>query len=67
MFALIPDISIPTTRDRVGTTTQYPNAIKDHIKAILDLPEIDVEKVKERKFKVCLDSINGIVHYRLSH
>jgi phosphomannomutase len=59
MFALIPDIQVNTTENAKGMITLYSLAVKDHIKAIIELPEINVEKVKPRKFKVVLDTING--------
>jgi phosphomannomutase len=59
MFELIPQIVLPSG-PRVGSVQHYTEAIHDHINGILALPEIDVEAVKRRKFKVCLDSINGV-------
>ncbi|MCD6330471.1 MAG: phosphoglucosamine mutase [Candidatus Cloacimonetes bacterium] len=42
-----------------GSFTQYAFAIEDHINAILKLPLIAVDKIKEKNFKVVIDSTNG--------
>ena len=43
----------------LGNIELYENATEDHIQAILDLPFIDVEKLKTRKFRVAYDCVNG--------
>ncbi len=45
--------------ERIGKRTEYFEAIDKHIEAILNLEIINVEKIKERKFKVLLDCVNG--------
>lgn len=60
MFALIPEIQVSSDAAVKGKITCYEFAVKDHIKAIIELPEINVEKAKTRKFKVVLDTINGM-------
>jgi len=45
--------------DKLGSLTTYPHASKAHIDAILALPQINVDAVANRKFKVCLDTVNG--------
>lgn len=62
MFALIPNIQTPTEPTVKGKITTYELAVKDHIQAITQLPQINIEKVKARKFKVVLDTINGRNH-----
>jgi phosphomannomutase len=42
-----------------GSFSQYAFAIEDHINAILQLGIIPVEKIKEKHFKVVIDSTNG--------
>lgn len=44
----------------VGRVEDYKNAITDHIEAVLALPCIDTELVASRKYKVCLDTVNGL-------
>jgi len=36
-----------------------------HIKATLELPYVDVQKIKERKFKVAIDAVNGAGSFAL--
>jgi phosphomannomutase len=45
--------------DKIGSITPYPDAGKNHIDAILSLPEIKIEQIQARKFKVVLDTVNG--------
>ncbi len=47
------------TWDKLGVEEHYDNAIEDHLKLIYDLPYIDVEQIRKRKFKVALDCVNG--------
>lgn len=42
-----------------GSKSNYTNSIDDHIQSILNLPFFDVELIKKRKFKICLDTVNG--------
>eukprot|EP01129_Flabellula_baltica_P015057 TRINITY_DN7429_c0_g1_i1.p1 TRINITY_DN7429_c0_g1~~TRINITY_DN7429_c0_g1_i1.p1 ORF type:complete len:482 (+),score=125.91 TRINITY_DN7429_c0_g1_i1:38-1447(+) len=44
---------------QMGTVTQYENAIQEHVDAVLNLEHVDVSISTERKFKVCLDTVNG--------
>ncbi|MDP8314129.1 MAG: phosphoglucosamine mutase [Candidatus Celaenobacter antarcticus] len=43
----------------IGSFSQYAFAIEDHINAIMKLPIIEVDKIKEKNFKVVIDSTNG--------
>ncbi|MDP8314496.1 MAG: phosphoglucosamine mutase [Candidatus Celaenobacter antarcticus] len=43
----------------IGSFSQYASAIEDHINAIMKLPIISVDKIKEKNFKVVIDSTNG--------
>lgn len=47
------------TWDQIGKLEFYENAIDDHIKAILKLQLIDIDKICEKKFKVVVDCVNG--------
>lgn len=42
-----------------GKLTHYERSAQDHIDAILGLHSIDVERIRQRGFKVALDCING--------
>lgn len=37
----------------------HAEASREHIDAIFALPNIDVEQIRAKKFKVCLDTVNG--------
>jgi phosphomannomutase len=43
----------------IGSEEMYHSAIDDHLKKIYDLPYIDVELIRSKKFKVALDTVNG--------
>ncbi|WP_162428410.1 phosphoglucosamine mutase [Pontibacter pudoricolor] len=43
----------------LGTYTQRENAIARHIETILALPLVDVEAIKEKKFKIAIDCVNS--------
>ncbi|NOX36343.1 MAG: phosphoglucosamine mutase [Calditrichaeota bacterium] len=43
----------------LGQEESYPHAIDDHLQKIYDLPYIDVEKIRSRKFRIALDTVNG--------
>ncbi len=43
----------------IGLRISYSRAIEEHVKAILALEYIDVEKIKQRRFKVVLDCVCG--------
>ncbi len=47
------------TWDELGKVTHDYDAATRHIQAILDLPYIDVEKIRARKFRVALDCVRG--------
>jgi len=46
--------------DNLGHYTQDASYDDKHVKAVLDLPLVDVSAVKARKFKVCVDTINSV-------
>ncbi|MCC9169121.1 phosphoglucosamine mutase [Pontibacter harenae] len=43
----------------LGTYKQSDKALKKHIKAILDLPLVDVEAIKAKNFRVAVDAVNS--------
>lgn len=45
--------------DKIGTVTERRNAIKKHIDKILALDLVDVEAIKQRKFKIVVDAVNS--------
>ncbi len=52
--------------DHMGEFKTVDNAAQAHIDAILKLPYVDLERVKTRKFKICLDTVNGTFKLILS-
>ncbi len=47
------------TWDSVGRIVHDDQAIQRHIDKILSIPYIDIARIKARRFKVALDSVNG--------
>ncbi|MCI0693741.1 phosphoglucosamine mutase [candidate division KSB1 bacterium] len=45
--------------DGLGKTTAYDKAIDDHLAAIYALPFIDIEKIRQARFRVVADCVNG--------
>jgi len=45
--------------DAFGKKDSIPNGDEIHIKATIALPYVDTQKIKERKFKVAVDAVNG--------
>ncbi|MDP8268658.1 MAG: phosphoglucosamine mutase [Candidatus Tenebribacter davisii] len=45
--------------DRIGKITSDPDGSKRHIEKVLQIPYLDVEKIKAKKFKVVIDCVNG--------
>ena len=45
--------------DKMGSVETNTTAIKEHIDCILNLPYIDTNLIKSKKYKVCVDSVNG--------
>ena len=43
----------------LGTEENYDSAIDDHLNLIYSLPYIDVDLIRNKKFKVALDCVNG--------
>ncbi len=45
--------------NKLGSYKQHDKAVKKHIKAILDLPLVDVEAIKAKNFRVAIDCVNS--------
>jgi phosphomannomutase len=45
--------------DEMGKLTQDTEATKRHINKILNIPYLDIEKIRTKNFKVVIDSVNG--------
>jgi phosphomannomutase len=48
---------------KLGKRTVYSEGLTNHIKAVLSLPIIDLEKIKSKKYKVLADCVNGAGAY----
>ena len=46
--------------DHIGAVVSRSSYDEQHIQAVLALPEVDVEAVKRRKFKVVVDAVNSV-------
>ena len=53
-----------TTNNR-GKVIESKNSYQDHIDNILNLNCIDIDKIKSKKFKVALDTVNGAAYKAL--
>ena len=49
--------------NEIGKRTEYTEGLKNHIDAVLALPLIDIEKIRNKKFKVVVDCVNGAGAY----
>ncbi|MDP8201756.1 MAG: phosphoglucosamine mutase [Candidatus Tenebribacter burtonii] len=45
--------------DRIGKITSDPDGSKRHIQKVLQIPYLDINKIRARKFKVVIDCVNG--------
>ena len=45
--------------DELGTLSEFPQAVDLHMESVLNLPFINVEAIRNRKFKVLVDCVNG--------
>nr|HPN70139.1 phosphoglucosamine mutase [Saprospiraceae bacterium] len=45
--------------DELGSATNYTDSIEDHIKEILALPYLDVDRIKSKTYHVVVDCINS--------
>ncbi len=49
--------------NELGTLSYYEEGLKNHLNAVLGLKYINISAIKERKFKVLLDCVNGAGSY----
>jgi phosphomannomutase len=47
------------TWDKLGTVERFDRAVDLHIQRVLDIPYVDVERIRSRRFKVALDCVRG--------
>lgn len=59
MRAMVESDFSRATWDMLGTVVADDTAIQRHIQAVLDLPFIDVEGLRRRRFHVALDCVRG--------
>lgn len=59
MRAVVESEITYATWDAIGNVTQDTNAIERHIQRVLALPFIQVDRIRERAFRVALDCANG--------
>ncbi|MDP3582397.1 MAG: phosphoglucosamine mutase, partial [Ignavibacteria bacterium] len=66
MFSLLENATNNfTTWDKLGKLTSYSKGLDNHIEAVLNIPFINVAKIRKRKFKVLLDCVNGAGAYSM--
>ncbi|MCC5913171.1 MAG: phosphoglucosamine mutase [Balneolaceae bacterium] len=51
--------------DEIGSVTEDPDVVSSHIDAVLDLPYIDSELIRSKKFSVTVDAVNGAASHAL--
>ncbi|MDQ7815770.1 MAG: phosphoglucosamine mutase [Melioribacteraceae bacterium] len=51
--------------DKLGKVIDYKKGLENHINAVLNMDFIDVAKIRQRKFKVLLDCVNGAGAYSM--
>ena len=49
--------------DKLGSHSFDKNGVADHLNSVLKMKFIEIEKIKNRKFKVLLDCVNGAGSY----
>jgi phosphomannomutase len=45
--------------EKLGKEEFYDEAVNDHLKLIFNLPYLKIDKIRQKKFKVVLDCVNG--------
>ena len=45
--------------EKLGKVEEYTEAIEDHLKLVLNLPYLDIKKIRKKKFRIALDCVNG--------
>src|SRR5690554_2011466 len=51
--------------DEIGSVTVDDEAISTHIQRVLDLPYIDADLIRKKRFTVAVDAVNGAGSYAL--
>ena len=64
MKELLSGVTKETTNNK-GKVIESKNSYQDHINNILNLNCIDIDKIKSKKFKVVLDTVNGAAYKAL--
>jgi phosphomannomutase len=59
MRALVEGTIPRASWDRLGALEEDPGAVVRHIDRVLSIPFIDVERIRQRGFKVALDCVRG--------
>jgi phosphomannomutase len=45
--------------EKLGKTELYDLAVEDHLQLIYNLPYIDIDLIRQKKYKIALDCVNG--------
>lgn len=51
--------------NKLGNSINYEKGLDDHIEAVLNIPFIEIKKIRKRKFRVLLDCVNGAGSYSM--
>lgn len=51
--------------EKVGTSTKFTEGLKNHIESVLKFDFLNLDGIRERKFKVLLDCVNGAGVYSM--
>lgn len=47
------------TWSELGLVSRFDRAVEDHLRRVLQLRQIEVEKIRARRFKIVVDTVNG--------
>ncbi len=59
LFRLVDGEGLPGGVEPAGMATSDPEAVARHVEAVVALPYVDVERIRERGFTVALDCVRG--------
>ncbi len=59
LISSIPEPVEYTAWDKMGKLTSRDDAIENHLQKILAIPYLDIKKIKTKKYKAVIDSVNG--------
>ncbi|MDY0083776.1 MAG: phosphoglucosamine mutase [Ignavibacteriaceae bacterium] len=59
MKKFLSDKSLYKSWDKIGKRIVLSDAIKKHVNAIINLPVIDIDKIRKKNFNVVADCVNG--------